>query len=43
LRVELDKKEILIPIFEGLIRKVDREKKELHIEAPEGLIDLYIV
>jgi 16S rRNA processing protein RimM len=42
LRVELDKKEILIPIFEGLIRKVDREKKELHIEAPEGLIDLYL-
>lgn len=42
LRVELDKKEILIPIFEGLIRKVDREKKVLHIEATEGLIDLYL-
>jgi 16S rRNA processing protein RimM len=34
--------EILIPIFEGLIEKVDRKKKELFIKAPEGLIDLYI-
>jgi 16S rRNA processing protein RimM len=42
LRIEKDKKEILIPIFEGLIQKVDRKKKILYIEAPEGLIDLYI-
>jgi 16S rRNA processing protein RimM len=42
LRVELDGKEILIPIFEGLIKQVDRNKMELHIIAPEGLIDLYI-
>jgi 16S rRNA processing protein RimM len=42
LRVELDGKEILIPIFEGLIQKVDRAKIELHIKSPEGLIDMYI-
>ncbi|MFY7943345.1 MAG: ribosome maturation factor RimM, partial [Crocinitomicaceae bacterium] len=42
LKIDLEGKEILIPIFEGLIKKVDREKNELHIQAPEGLIDLYI-
>ena len=42
LRLEFEGKEVLLPIFEGLIQLVDRDKKELHIQAPEGLIDLYI-
>jgi 16S rRNA processing protein RimM len=42
LRIEMNNQEILIPIFKGLIQHVDREKKELHILAPEGLIDLYL-
>jgi 16S rRNA processing protein RimM len=37
-----DKKEILIPIFEGLVKKVNRKSKNLLIEAPEGLIELYL-
>lgn len=35
-------KEVLIPLLDGLVTKVDREKQELHIVAPEGLIDLYL-
>lgn len=35
-------KEVLIPLISKLIRKVDRESKTLHINAPEGLIDLYL-
>lgn len=35
-------KEILIPIVNEIIVKVDRKKKELHIRAPEGLIDIYL-
>lgn len=42
MRIEFEGKEILIPIFDGLISKVDRNKREIHIQAPEGLIDLYI-
>ncbi|MFM7684056.1 MAG: ribosome maturation factor RimM [Bacteroidota bacterium] len=42
MRIEFENKEILIPIFEGLISKVDRNNRELHIQAPDGLIDLYI-
>jgi 16S rRNA processing protein RimM len=42
LQLDYNGTEILIPIFEGLIEKVDRKKKELFIKAPEGLIDLYV-
>lgn len=34
--------EILIPISDDTIISVDREKKELYVSAPEGLIDLYL-
>lgn len=42
LQLDFNGTEILVPIFEGLIQKVERKKKELYIQAPEGLIDLYI-
>jgi len=32
---------ILVPLLDAFIKNVDRENKTLHIEAPEGLIDLY--
>ena len=35
-------KEILIPLIDDVIKKVDRTKKRLEIEAPEGLIEIYI-
>ena len=35
-------KEILIPIIDEVIKRVDREEKTIHIEAPNGLIDLYL-
>lgn len=40
--IEHDRHEILIPITEKTFIRVDRKKKELYIDAPEGLIDLYI-
>jgi len=33
---------ILVPLLDDFIKKVDRVKKEMHIEAPDGLIDLYL-
>ena len=35
-------KEILIPVIDPVIKLVDRENKTLHIEAPNGLIELYL-
>lgn len=37
-----NKKEILIPIQDQVIKKVDRKTKTITIKAPEGLIDLYL-
>jgi 16S rRNA processing protein RimM len=34
--------EVLIPIADDIILKVDRRAKLLHIKAPEGLIELYL-
>ena len=42
LQVMSGSKEILIPLLDGLVTKVDRVNKELHIQAPEGLVDLYL-
>jgi len=35
-------KEILIPAVDGIILEINRERKIITIEAPEGLIDIYI-
>jgi 16S rRNA processing protein RimM len=34
--------EILIPMNDAFIKKVDKKKKLIIVETPEGLIDLYI-
>lgn len=34
--------EILIPIVDPIIKEVNREKKTIFIEAPNGLIELYL-
>ena len=40
--IERDGIEILIPINDDIIKKVDRKAKIIHVETPEGLIDLYL-
>ena len=34
--------EVLIPVIDEVIKKVDRDNKALYITAPKGLIDLYL-
>jgi 16S rRNA processing protein RimM len=40
--IERDDKEIFIPLIDDFIKKVDRKNKEIQVETPEGLIDLYL-
>ena len=40
--IEHNNKQVLIPINDDLINKVDRDKKDILITAPEGLIELYL-
>jgi 16S rRNA processing protein RimM len=42
LAIDFNGKEILIPIVDEIVKKIDRKNKTIHIEAPEGLIELYI-
>ena len=35
-------KEVLIPLIDGIVQEVDRKKKTLTINAPAGLIELYL-
>ena len=35
-------KEVLIPLLDDLVKKVDRDNKILYINAPTGLISLYL-
>lgn len=42
MQVMKDGKEVLLPLIEDLVTKVDREKEEIHVVAPEGLIELYL-
>lgn len=34
--------EVLIPLSEELIIRMDQNKQELHLDCPEGLIELYL-
>ncbi|HTX88423.1 MAG TPA: ribosome maturation factor RimM [Bacteroidales bacterium] len=42
LRIRQGRKEILVPLTDEVLRKVDRKNRKLHIRAPEGLIELYL-
>jgi 16S rRNA processing protein RimM len=35
-------REVILPVVEDFIDKVDEEKKVLYFNAPEGLIDVYL-
>lgn len=40
--IEKDGKQILIPMNDEFIEKVDKKNKEIKVITPEGLIDLYL-
>ena len=42
LQIKYKNKEILIPITDEIIKIVDRNNKQIKIEAPEGLIEIYL-
>ncbi len=42
LQLKKGNKEVLVPASDEIIEKIDREKKEIRIHAPDGLIDLYL-
>lgn len=41
-RLEIKGKEVLIPVHESSLEKLDHRKKEVHVQLPEGLLDIYL-
>ena len=41
-RINWNNKEVLIPLHEQTIKKIDKKKKEVRVELPEGLLDIYM-
>ncbi len=42
LQIDKDGVEILVPLQKETVRQVDRALKQLHIQSPPGLIELYL-
>ncbi len=40
-RIDLKGREALIPVHEDFLLKIDKKKKQVHVELPEGLLDIY--
>ena len=40
-RIDLEGKEALIPVHEGSLLKMDPAKKQVVVDIPEGLLDIY--
>jgi len=40
--IQKDDKQLLIPINDEIITKVDRDSKTIHVTTPEGLVELYL-
>jgi 16S rRNA processing protein RimM len=40
--MQYEGKEVLIPIDDDIVKTVDREKKELYTNLPEGLLEIYL-
>ncbi len=40
--VQKGEKQLLIPINDEIITKVDREQKTIHVKTPDGLVELYL-
>ena len=41
-RLEIKGKEVLIPLHEESLKKVNHRKKEVIVELPEGLLEIYL-
>ena len=42
LKIRNGKNEVMIPITNDAVKKVDRAEKKLYVTSPEGLIELYL-
>jgi 16S rRNA processing protein RimM len=42
LRLEIEGKEVLLPVNEGTLRRIDHPKEKIFLILPDGLLDIYL-
>ena len=42
LQLTMNDREVLIPLHKETLTKIDRRKKEVHVNLPAGLLDIYL-
>lgn len=42
LQLTIQNKEVLVPLNESTLKKIDRKKKEVQVDLPEGLLEVYL-
>lgn len=42
LEMDYEDKQVLIPVTDGIVLKADPEKKQIDVNLPEGLLDIYL-
>jgi len=41
-RLEINNKEVLIPLNENTLQKIDHKKKQVNVQLPDGLLEIYL-
>ena len=41
-RLDIQSKEVLVPLNEAFLQKIDHRKKQVLVKLPEGLLDIYL-
>jgi len=41
-RLEINNKEVLIPLNENTLQKIDHKKKQVTVQLPDGLLEIYL-
>ena len=41
-RIEINGKEVLLPVHEDTLQKIDKKKKQVHLQLPDGLLDVFL-
>ncbi|HKB44613.1 MAG TPA: ribosome maturation factor RimM [Chitinophagaceae bacterium] len=41
-RLEINGKEVLIPLNENTLQKIDHKKKQVNVQLPDGLLEIYL-
>lgn len=42
IKITIEEQEVLLPVHKDTLKKIDQNKKEIHLQLPDGLLDIYL-